>query len=131
VTLTGTPANMAASMAGTPAGVPGNFYVEIRPVCLFMECQCGLDRGLVSLASNGDTSIDTQPSIPKVRSNSRPKQIGGPSQVLQSQFNETALRRRDLLGLLAMLPSYADVLRLQHRISSALDVRPVTDNSST
>ena len=42
----------------------------------------------VSYASSGDTSSDTQPSTPLVRSIDRPEQVGGPGEVLQRELEE-------------------------------------------
>jgi hypothetical protein len=64
VTFTGTPAKMASSMAGTPAGVPGIFTYKFgRSACLWMLRAASMV-DLVSSAKSGDTSIDTQPSTP-------------------------------------------------------------------
>ena len=70
VTFTGTPAKMASSIAGSPSGVPGIFTNRFgRSACLWI-CNASVIVPAVSLASSGDTSIDTQPSTPAVRSNS-------------------------------------------------------------
>jgi len=69
VTFTGTPAKMASSMAGTPAAVPGIFTYKLdRSASLWMLRAASMV-DFVSSANSGDTSIDTQPSTPPVRSN--------------------------------------------------------------
>ena len=68
VTLTGTPAKIASSMAGKPSLVPGILMKRLgRPARVesFLAAAMVL---AVSCASNGDTSSDTQPSTPFVRS---------------------------------------------------------------
>jgi len=88
------------------------------------------DRGLGVVGKQWRHSIDTSRLSPGAVE-FRPKQIGGPSQVLQSQFNEQLFAGETSLGLLA------DAAVIRRRIAIAasnivgLDVRPVTDNSST
>ena len=80
---------------------------------------------LVSFASSGETSIDTQPSMPWVRSNSGLKQIGGAAQVLQSQFDEQLFAGQVLPpAFWRMLLSYAAVLPMASSNIVGLDVRP-------
>ncbi len=68
VTLIGTPAKMASSMAGRPSFVPGilmkRFLRAARPERSFAAASVLF----VSYASSGETSSDTQPSTPSVRS---------------------------------------------------------------
>ena len=68
VTLIGMPAKIASSMAGSPSGVPGILMRRFgRPAraCRALAAARVLP---VSCASSGDTSSDTQPSTPRVRS---------------------------------------------------------------
>ena len=68
VTLIGTPAKIASSMAGSPSLVPGilmNRFGRPARACSSLAAARVL---AVSWASSGDTSSDTQPSTPSVRS---------------------------------------------------------------
>jgi Flp pilus assembly protein TadD len=68
VTLTGTPAKIASSMAGKPSLVPGILMNRLgRPA----RAESSLAAAMVLTvlcASSGDTSSDTHPSTPFVRS---------------------------------------------------------------
>ena len=68
VTLIGTPAKIASSMAGRPSFVPGILMKRLgRPArrCRSFAAAIVL---AVSWASKGDTSNETHPSTPLVRS---------------------------------------------------------------
>jgi hypothetical protein len=57
-----------------------------RPACV-CSCLADMTVAVVSCASNGDTSSDTQPSTPAVRSD-RSKQVRGPDKVFDRQLHE-------------------------------------------
>ena len=68
VTLIGTPAKIASSIAGRPSFVPGiliNRFGRAARACSSFAAARVL---AVSWASSGETSSDTQPSTPLVRS---------------------------------------------------------------
>ena len=68
VTLVGTPAKIASSMAGRPSGVPGILIKTLgRRACACRSLAAAIV-DLVSCASKGETSSETQPSTPQVRS---------------------------------------------------------------
>ena len=68
VTLMGTPAKIASSMAGRPSGVPGILMKRLGRPARACRSLASASVVLVSCASNGETSSDTQPSTPLVRS---------------------------------------------------------------
>ena len=68
VTLIGTPAKIASSMAGNPSLVPGILMNRLgRPARAYSSLAAAMVLA-VSWASSGETSSDTQPSTPLVRS---------------------------------------------------------------
>jgi hypothetical protein len=68
VTLTGTPAKIASSMAGTPSFVPGILMKRFGRPARANSSLAAASVLAVSWARSGDTSSDTQPSTPAVRS---------------------------------------------------------------
>ena len=68
VTLIGTPAKIASSMAGKPSGVPGILMNRFGRSARANSSFAWASVLAVSCASSGDTSRDTQPSRPLVRS---------------------------------------------------------------
>ena len=93
VTLTGTPAKIDSSIAGTPSGVPGILMNRLGRCALARAARAAASMvPAVSLASSGETSSDTQPSTPPVR-RGRAEEIGGARQVLERQLEEQRLAR--------------------------------------
>ena len=68
VTLTGTPAKIASSMAGRPSLVPGILMRKLGRPARAWSALAAARVPAVSRASRGETSRDTQPSTPSVRS---------------------------------------------------------------
>ena len=68
VTLIGTPAKIASSIAGSPSLVPGILMKRFGLPARACRSLATASVVLVSCASSGDTSSDTQPSTPRVRS---------------------------------------------------------------
>jgi hypothetical protein len=64
----GTPAKIASSMAGSPSGVPGILMNTLRRSAFACSSCAQRNVVFVSRASSGDTSSETQPSTPAVRS---------------------------------------------------------------
>ena len=67
VTLTGTPAKIASSIAGKPSFVPGIFMNRLGRRARAKSFLAAAMVRAVSCASSGDTSNDTHPSTPPVR----------------------------------------------------------------
>ena len=67
MTLTGTPAKIAASIAGNPSAVPGILMKRLGLPPRRCRSRAAASVLLVSCASSGETSSDTQPSTPSVR----------------------------------------------------------------
>ncbi len=68
VTLTGMPAKIASSMAGNPSFVPGILMNRLGRFARAYKSFAAAIVLAVSWASSGDTSNETQPSTPFVRS---------------------------------------------------------------
>jgi hypothetical protein len=68
VTLIGTPAKIDSSMAGRPSGVPGILMKTLGLRACACRSLATAIVELVSCASKGETSSETQPSTPQVRS---------------------------------------------------------------
>ncbi len=68
VTLTGTPAWIVSSMAARPAGVPGILMKRFGRPAFSHSLRASLIVVPASFASRGETSSETQPSTPWVRS---------------------------------------------------------------
>ena len=68
VTLTGTPAKIASSMAGRPSLVPGILMKRLGRSARAWRALAAARVPAVLRASKGETSKDTQPSTPSVRS---------------------------------------------------------------
>ena len=68
VTLMGTPAKMASSIAGKPSFVPGILMKTFGCAARAYKSLAAAKVLAVSYASNGETSRETQPSTPSVRS---------------------------------------------------------------
>ena len=67
VTLTGTPAKIASSMAGSPSAVPGILMKRLGLPARLWRSTAAARVLFVSWARSGETSSDTQPSTPSVR----------------------------------------------------------------
>ena len=68
VTLIGTPAKIDSSMAGRPSLVPGILMKRLGRSARAWSSLAAATVRDVSWASSGETSSDTQPSTPRVRS---------------------------------------------------------------
>ena len=66
VTLIGTPAKIASSMAGRPSLVPGILMKRLGRPARTWSSLAAATVPIVSFASTGETSSDTQPSRPFV-----------------------------------------------------------------
>ena len=66
--MTGTPAKIASSMAGSPSCVPGILMNRFGRAAFAKRSLAAAMVLAVSWASSGDTSRETQPSTPSVRS---------------------------------------------------------------
>ena len=93
MTLIGTPAKIASSMAGNPSVVPGILMKRL-----------GLPRALVEIARRREGALrvvreqrrdlERYPAIDAVGpGEDRPEQIGGPGQIRQRQVEEQVLAR--------------------------------------
>ena len=101
VTLIGTPAKIASSMAGRPSLVPGILMNRLGRPARACKSLAAASVLAVSWASSGDTSSDTQPSTPFGPLPDRSKQVGGPGEVLERQVEEQLPRPTCRLELLA------------------------------
>ena len=105
MTFTGTPAKMASSMAGMPSGVPGILMNRLGRPARACSSLATASVVLVSRASSGDTSSDTKPSTPSVRSYTGRKRSA--ARVMSSSASSKKSASPDLpaLSLLRMAAS--------------------------
>ena len=99
--MTGTPAKIASSMAGSPSLVPGILMKRLGRPARACKSLAAASVLAVSWARRGDTSNDTHPSTPFVFSADRSKQVGGLGDVLERQLEEQLLARLEVLEFLA------------------------------
>ena len=101
VTLIGTPAKIASSMAGRPSLVPGILMNRFgRPARAMQLLGRGERAGRV--VGQQRRHLQRHPAVHAVRPVvDRPEQVGGPGEVLERQLEEQLLARLALVELLA------------------------------
>src|SRR6266404_1954477 len=130
VTLTGMPAKIASSMAGSPSFVPGILMRRLgrkARACRDLAAAMVL---WVSYARSGETSSETQPSTPRVRS--QVERNRSAARVTSSSASSKNSSSPDLPSLifLRMAASYAVLFLIAWSKMVGFEVSPVTDSWS-
>ena len=88
VTLIGTPAKIASSIAGSPSFVPGILMKRLRRPARAWSSRAAASVVFVSYARSGETSSDTQPSTPAVRSKTGRNRSAARGEVVLRELEE-------------------------------------------
>jgi len=130
VTLMGTPAKIASSMAGRPSLVPGILMSTFgRPAAradLARRRACSRCRK----ARSGDTSSDTHPSTPFVLSQMGRKRSAARVRSSRASSKNSGSPALPSLTFWRIAASYAALFLMAWSKIVGLDVSPVTDSSS-
>ena len=117
--MTGTPANIARSMAGNPAGVPGDLDEQVRLPGASVQGSRGgnCPRGVVREEGR---DLQRDPTVDSVRSlEGRVKQLGGANQIVERQRKKDiliGLRRRAARNIRIIGRTFPDCLIEDRRV---------------
>ncbi len=100
-----------------------------RAACLWMRSAAS-SVVLVSFASSGETSMETQPSNPAVRSNTGRNKSAARRRSSSANSTNSSSPFKPACAFWRMPASYAAVLPMASSKMVGFDVRPVTDSSS-